>query len=124
MKPFPINGLVPWGVQCKPVLRRRMDPKFHWVYDLAGVSNVDHQTLMECITERAAYQVGQKVAFPRMRALEVMQRRWSFSKGDVRYFIGNPRLKMGGGRWFTQTYLLKHRSADDDGEVVTLEDVY
>jgi len=124
MKPFPINGLVPWGVQCRAVLRRRSDPKFHWVYDLVGVSNVDHQTLLECIAERAAYKVGQVVVFPRVRKLEVLDRRWSFTKGDVRYLIGNPRQKMGGARWFTQTYILKHRSAADDGDVVTLEDVY
>lgn len=125
MKPFPINGLVPWGQhQCKAVLRRRKDPKFHWVYDLVGVSNADHQMLLEGIQARAVYKVGQVVVFPRVGALEVLERTWSFKKGDVRYLIGNPRVKMGGARWFTQAYILKHRSAADDGDVVTLEDVY
>jgi hypothetical protein len=110
--------------QCKAVLRRRMHPKFHWVYDLVGVSNVDHETLMEGIAARAAYKVGQVVVFPRVRALEVFERTWSFKKGDVRYLIGNPRVKMGGARWFTQTYILKHRSNAADEEEIRLEDVY
>lgn len=123
MKPFPIGGLVPWGTgKVLPILRRRQDSKYHWVYDLQGVGNMDHDTILTMIEACAVYTVGQFVVFPKMRALEVMLRHWSFKQGDVRYLIGNPRMKMSGDRWFWQAYILKHRLAE--GEEEDLESVF
>ena len=121
MKPFPVDGLVPYLGQSVRIQGRRANGMHGYVYTLHTRApdhtllihgDVPHAVLMASIGAVAHYGVGQRVVLFGHHALQVIHRKWSFRKGTVIYAVAKPGAKTG-MKVFTQEQLFQAVEAEE-----------
>lgn len=121
MKPFPVDGMVPYLGQLVRIQSRRAHPASGYLYcvhtrapdrELLVHGDVPHAVLLAAIGAVAHYAVGQRIVLFGRHALQVMHRKWSFRQGTVVYAVANPGAKMG-MKVFTQEQLFQAVEAEE-----------